>query len=255
MSGLFTEKERTHMTWRGRDQLEEPRQKTGLARFWELLTTNFWNLFRANLFLLLGALPGVLLTVWGIWGRSLPIALAGGAAAGLMGGPLLCGLYGTILRALREEPGFWSLQYKHELKQDWKQALLPGAAMGLILALWLFEAAALGAQGPVSPVALFALAEVLFFVLGIGNYVFPQIVMVRVSTAKLYSNSIRLFIGLLPRSLAAAAVQSVYWVLFLLLLPRSVPVLMVTGFWLPCLLSMLILVRPMERYLGVSGEE
>ena len=125
----------------------------------------------------------------------------------------------------------------------------------MILSLWLFEAAALGAQGLISPVALFALAEVLFFVLGIGSYVFPQIVMVSASTPRLYSNSIHLFIGLLPRSLAAATVQTVYWVGFLLLLPRSVPMLMATGVWLPCLLSTVILLRSMERHLGVSREE
>lgn len=48
-------------------------------------------------------------------------------------------------------------------------------------------------------------------------------------------------------------VQTAYWMAFLLLLPRSVPLLMVTGLWLPCLLSMLILSKPMERYLCVGG--
>ena len=241
--------------WKGIDHLEEVPQKSGFARFCEMLFSNFWNFFRANLILLAGALPGTVLVIWGIWGRSLLLALAGGMVGGLMSGPLLCGLYGTILRALRGEPGFWSLQYKRELKRDWKEALFPGGATGLILSLWLFEAAALGAQGLISPVALFALAEVLFFVLGIGSYVFPQIVMVSASTPRLYSNSIHLFIGLLPRSLAAATVQTVYWVGFLLLLPRSVPMLMATGVWLPCLLSTVILLRSMERHLGVSREE
>lgn len=53
----------------------------------------------------------------------------------------------------------------------------------------------------------------------------------------------------------AEAVQTVYWVGFLLLLPRSVPVLMVTGVWLPGLLSMLILLKPMEQHPGVIGKE
>lgn len=232
---------------------EDTRQRSGLARFGALLLRRFWDFFRASSLLLIGMLPGILLAVWGIWGHSLPLALAGGAIGGLAGGPLLCGLYGTILRALREEPGFWSLSYKHTLKENWKDALLPGAVLGLILGLWLFEAVTLGAQGPVSPIALFALVEVLFFVLGIGNYVFPQIVMARVSAGNVYANAIRLFIGLLPRSVAAAAVQTAYWALFLLLLPRSVPMLMATGFWLPCLLSMMVLLRPMERHLRVSG--
>lgn len=233
---------------------EGTEHKSGLARFGGLLLRKFWDFFQANIILLAGALPGVLLIIWGIWGRSLPLALTGGVIGGLAAGPLLCGLYGTILRALREEPGFWSLCYKHTLKQNWRDALLPGAVLGSILALWLFEAVTPGAQGPVSPIALFALVEVLFFVLGIAGYLFPQIVMARVSAQNIYANSVRLFIGLLPRSVAAAAVQAIYWVGFLLLLPRSVPLLMATGVWLPCLLSMMILLRPMERHLGVSGD-
>lgn len=229
-------------------------EKTGLAWFFALLLRRFWDFFRASLLLLVGVVPGVLLTIWGIWGHSLPTALLGGVLGGLIGGPLLCGLYGTILRSLHGEPGFWSLSYKHTLKRNWRDALLPGAVLGLILSLWLFEAVTLGAQGPVSSVTLLALAEVLFFVLGLSAYVFLQITMVRASAQKIYSNSIRLFIGLLPRSAASAAVQTVYWGVFLLFLPRSVPLLMATGFWLPCLLSMIILRERMEELL-YSGEE
>lgn len=238
--------------WMREDRSGETfRQKTGFAWFGGILFSGFLDFFRANLILLAGVLPGILLTIWGIWGHFLPLALAGGVVGGVAGGPLLCGLYGTILRAMREEPGFWSLSYRHTLKQNWKDALLPGVVSGLILALWLFETVTLGAQGPVAPIALFALVEVLFFVLGIGNYVFPQIIIAQVSAQNIYTNSVRLFIGLLPRS-AAAAVQTVYWAGFLLLLPRSVPVLMVTGVWLPSLLSMMILGKPMEQHLGIG---
>lgn len=224
-------------------------RQTGTVSIRQVLARRIWDLFRSNLILLAGLLPGTLLIIWGIWGGSLPVALAGGAVGGLAGGPLLCGLYGVILRALREESGFWSLTYRHILKRDWKDALLPGAVTGLILSLWLFEVFLLGAQGPVPPIAFLALAEVLFFVLGLANYIFPHIVMASVSARSVYTNSIRLFVGFLPRSVAAAAVQTVYWGAFLLLLPRSVPLLAATGFWLPCLISLKILAEPMEKHL------
>ena len=232
-----------------KDDPMDTSQQTGMISIRQVLARRIWDLFRCNLILLAGLLPGTLLIIWGIWGGSLPIALAGGVVGGLVGGPLLCGLYGIILRALREESGFWSLAYRHILKRDWKDALLPGAVTGLILALWLFEVFLLGAQGPVPPIAFFALAEVLFFVLGMANYIFPQIVMASVSARSVYTNSIRLFVGFLPRSVAAAAVQTVYWGAFLLLLPRSVPLLAATGFWLPCLICLKILAEPMEKHL------
>lgn len=236
------------------EQWNDGRTKTGFSWFSALLFRRFWDFFRANLILLAGIFPGILLTIWGIWGHSFPVVLLGGAVGGLAGGPLLCGLYGTILRALREEPGFWSLSYKRTLKQNWRDALMPGAVFGLLLSLWLFVAVALGVQGPVSLTTVFILAEVLFFVLGLSAYLFPQIIMVRVSTRNIYFNSIRLFIGLLPRSAASAAAQTVYWGGFLLLLPRSVPALIVTGFWFPSLLSMILLRRPMEERLYSDKE-
>lgn len=233
---------------------ENPRQ-TGTVSLRQVLIRRIWDLFRANLILLAGLLPGGLLIIWGIWGGSLPVSLVGGVMGGLVGGPLLCGLYDTILRALHEESGFWSLYYRHTLTRVWKRALFPGAVTGSIMALWLFEAFLLGAQGPVPPMVFFALAEVLFFLLGMSNYIFPQIVMVSVSTRSLYTNSVRLLLGLLPRSAASAAIQTVYWGGFLLLLPRSVPLLVVTGFWLPCLLSLKILVEPMERCLYAHNNQ
>lgn len=230
-------------------------QKTGIARVWDLLLRRGWDLFLTNLILLAGICPGILLIIWGIWGRSLPLALLGGAVAGLAGGPLLCGLYDTVVWALHGESGFWSLYYKSALKRSWKSALPPGAVTGLILALWLFEAFLLGAQGPVPLFVMFILVEVLFFLLGVANYVFPQLTMTSVSASGIYFRSIRLFLSSLPRSIAAAAVQTAYWVCLLLLLPRSVPMLAVSGFWLPCLLSMMILIEPMEENMDLSEED
>lgn len=220
--------------------------RTGLSRFWELLTRDLWDFFRANLVLLAGLCPSTLLIVWGIWGHSLLAAMLGGILSGAVGGPLLCGLCGTILFALEDRAGFWSLQYKSILKRCWKNALLPGVISGAAAALWLFEAAVLVQQGPIPPMAAFLMLEVLFFLAGLLNYVFPQIAAGSVPVQNIYSGSIALFLRFLPRSLGAAAVQTTYWTGFLLLLPRSVPLLIVTGFWFPTLISLMLLQGPLS---------
>ena len=51
-------------------------EKTGLAWFFALLLRRFWDFFRASLLLLVGVVPGVLLTIWGIWGHSHDPAVA-----------------------------------------------------------------------------------------------------------------------------------------------------------------------------------
>lgn len=45
---------------------------------------------------------------------------------GWLVGPALTGLYDTILRALRDEPGFWWHTYKRVWKQSFKSSFLPG---------------------------------------------------------------------------------------------------------------------------------
>lgn len=227
-------------------------QKKGIARLWEVLTRDIWDFFRANLILFVSSCPGMLLVLWGIWGHSLVIVLFGGVVLGILGAPFLCGLYDTLLRALRDDAGFWSLQYKQALKQDWKDALLPGSVGGMILAVWLFEASVLLEQKEFSGAAFIAMLEVIFFLAGIFNYIFAQIALVSVSAKKLYSNSIRLFVGALPYSMAAAAVQLVYWGIFYIYLPQSVPFLMISGFWFPNLLVLMILMKPLKRYLHLE---
>lgn len=227
-------------------------QKKGIARLWEVLTRDIWDFFRANLILFVSSCPGILLVVWGIWGHSQAVVLIGGVVLGILGAPFLCGLYDTLLRSLRDDAGFWSLQYKQALKQDWKDALLPGIAGGMILAVWLFEASVLWEQNEFLGAAFIAMLEVIFFLAGIFNYIFAQIVLVSVSAKKLYSNSIRLFVGALPYSIAAAAIQLAYWGIFYMYLPRSVPFLMISGFWFPNLLVLMILMKPLKRYLRLE---
>ena len=222
--------------------------KTGLSRLWELLTRDLWDFFRANLILMAGLCPGILLVAWGIWGHSLLVALLGGILSGLAGGPLGCGLCDTLLCALYDQAGFWSLQYKQAMKRSWKKALLPGIASAIVIVLWIFEANILVQQGPLPPVIAVAMLEVLFFLTGIFNYVFPQLAMGNVTVRQVYSNSIRFFISALPRSLAAAAVQTLYWTGFLLFFPRSVPLLVASGFWFPTLLSLMILQPSLGEY-------
>ena len=226
--------------------------KKGLARLCELIIRDFWNFFRANLILFLSICPGMLLIMWGTWGQSLPVTLVGGIILGLLGTPFICCLFDTLLRSLRDEAGFWSLQYKRALKQNWKVALLPGIVFGVILAVWIFEMNLLIKQENMSGLALIVMLEVIFFLAGIFNYVFSQIALVSVSASKLYVNSVRLFIGALPNSVAAAIVQLVYWGCFWMFLPKTVPFLMISGFWFPNLLALMILMKPLRQYLRLD---
>ena len=122
------------------------------------------------------------------------------------------------------------LQYRRALRNDWKESLLPGVLSGVFLTLWLFEACALAGEHGIPVMALAVLLETAFLWMGVLNYVFSQITLVKVSAWRLWTNSIRLFAGTLPTAAGAVMLQMCYWGVFLLLLPRSVPFLLVGGF-------------------------
>ena len=74
---------------------DAPRKK-GLSRLAEVLGRDLGSIGKAGLLVCLALLA-----------ESLPLVLLAAAAAGWLTGPAMTGLYDTILRALRDEPGYW----------------------------------------------------------------------------------------------------------------------------------------------------
>lgn len=106
--------------------------------------------------------------------------LSGAAAAGRRAGrhdrrAQLCGLLDTILRSLRDEPGFWWATYRRAWKRNAKASLLPGAICGLLLAMQIFTVFHYDVSAGVVPGALLAVG--LFLLLGLGEFLFAQVVL------------------------------------------------------------------------------
>ena len=57
----------------------------------------------------------------------------------MIAAPQIVGLNDTILRTLRDEPGYWWETYRRTWKRNLKESLLPGAVCGLLLAMELFS--------------------------------------------------------------------------------------------------------------------
>ena len=111
-------------------------RKVGIARFFELLGRDLWPLYKSGILCVLGFLPGTALAVFGMMAGSALLTVVGGVVGGLIGGPFLSGMIDTVLRALRDEPGYWWNTYKRAWKQNWRQSLVPGALLGLFVGSW-----------------------------------------------------------------------------------------------------------------------
>ncbi len=217
-------------------------RKTGLPRLWETLSRDFWDLFRAGFLALLGCVPFLLGLTYSLISHVLVYAPVFGLLGGAIASPELCSLADTVLRGLRDEPGFWWKTYRRAWRRNAKASLLPGALGGGLLStqvFFLFHAGALHISTAVGA----TLAAGVLLVLALSLYLWPQLALMELSFPQLVKNSALLFIGQLPRSLAALAVLAVYLGLAARFFMAAVTLLPVTNLWLP-VLSALFLIYP-----------
>ena len=111
---------------------DAPRKK-GAARFFEILGRDAGSLFKAGLLVGLAYIPVGIFVGFGLFSLSMPVTLLAAGVGGLLTGPLLAGLYDTVMRALRDEPGYWWHTYKRAMKANWKQAMLAGVVLNLLV--------------------------------------------------------------------------------------------------------------------------
>lgn len=215
-------------------------RKTGFPRLWETLSRDFWDLFRAGFLALLGCVPFLLGLAYSLTSHVLVYAPIFGLLGGAAAGPELCGLADTVLRGLRDEPGFWWRTYRRAWVRNAKASLLPGALGGGLLStqvFFLFHAGALG----ISAATGAALAAGILLVLAVSLYLWPQLALMELSFPQLVKNSALLFIGQLPRSLAALAILTIYLGLAARFFLAAVTLLPVTNLWLPVLPALFLL--------------
>ena len=210
---------------------ENAPRKKGLARFWEMLSRDSFAFWRAGMLALLSALPFML----GVWFAVATHALLPLLAAGLLGGalmaPQLVGLNDTILRSLRDEPGYWWATYCRAWKRNAKASLLPGAVFGLVLGAQIF--ALFHIRWGQNLVLTIAMLVGVFFLSGLALLTFTQIALLEMSFGGILRNALRLCLGYLPRAALAVLWLLLYTAAVALFFPLSVPVVLLLNFWLP----------------------
>lgn len=221
-------------------------KKQGLARVLELLGRDFWKYFRAGFLAVVEALPFLVGTAFALYAHVLLFAPLAGIVGGAIAGPGLCALADTILRGLRDEPGFWWHLYKRAWKRNAKASLLPGAVGGGLLATQIFLLFHAGALGLSTAMGAALVAGVLV-VLGVSLYLWPQLALMELSFPQLLKNSGLLFLGQLPRSLAALAIVGGCLALALRYYPFAVSLLPFLNLWLPVFPALFLIYPGLEK--------
>ena len=226
---------------------ESSGRKVGIARFFELLGRDLWSFYRASFLCCTAFLPGFAAVLFGLMAHAPLLCALGGALGGALAGPFLVGLADTVLRALRDEPGYWWHTYKRAWRQNWRQSLVPGVLLGLFLGGW--SAVLFHMVNDANPGTLMWVAAVvgMFVCVGFFVWLFAQIPLVDLPLPELIKNAALMFFGFLPRTLAAAAITAVYWVVMLLTLPASIIVIVVFGFWLPVIPALMVVYPGLDK--------
>lgn len=234
--GLFS------YNWQGSDR-ELPPSK-GVARLWELLTRDFGKFFRAGFLALLGCVPFLLGIMFAVLSHGLLAAPLVGLIGGTIAGPELCGMADTVLRSLRDEPGFWWYTYQKSWKRNAKSSLLPGGIGGMLLSTQLFLVFHAGALGFDIVVGIMLVLGILL-VLGLSLYVWPMIALMELPLSQVLRNAVLLFLGHLPRSMGALCIIAVCFGLPLWSAAFALP-LPITNFWLPVVPAMFLIYPVIE---------
>lgn len=230
---------------------DTPRKK-GLARLIELVARDIGPYWKAGMLALVGFVPGFAIAGAGLLLRNFPLVLAGGLAGGAIAGPGLAGLYDTVARTLRDEPGYWWHTYRRAFRANARAAVLPGALLGFLLSSLFLCVALLPAQA--GPLAWATVMLCVFLLFGAGSFFWLQLVLMQLRLPDALKNSLLLGIGYLPRTLLAALVQLVYWGAAVLYFPISVPILLLTNAWVPTVIAALAVYQPLEATFRIEAQ-
>ena len=236
-------------------QKDAPR-KTGVGRFFELLGRDMNGMFLANLLACLGFLPVICLVYIGFLMNNLPVMLVSAAVGGILAGPTLAGVYDTVLRALRDEPGYWWTTYRRAFRQNFKASILPGilycvvVTVQIFMVYFCFQMLAQGVNVGTGVWVATVLNLVIFHMM--FAYMWPQVVLLEQPLRQTLANSVRCMLAFLPHALAAAIVQVVFWGIVILCMPLGLLLMVVFGFGFSCEVCCQIVSGDLERVFHIE---
>lgn len=231
-------------------------RKTGIGRFFELVGRDMSGMFLANLLTCLGFIPVISLVYIGFLMNNLPVMLVSAAAGGVLAGPVLAGMYDTVLRALRDEAGYWWVTYRRAFRRNFKASILPGIFYCIVVTAQIFlvyfcfnmlyHGVNVGVLVWVATVLNLVVFHMFF------SYMWPQVVLLDLPFGAVLKNSLNCMMAFLPHALAASLVQVVFWGIVILCMPLGLLLMIVFGFWFSCEVSCQIVYGDLDRVFHVE---
>ena len=162
----------------------------------------------------------------------------------------------TVVRALRDEAGYWWVTYRKAFKRNFKASLVPGVLYTVVVTLQIFlvyfcfnmlyHGTNVGVPLWVATVLNLVLFQMLF------AYMWPQVVLLDQPLSLTLKNSINCMIAFLPHALAAAIVQVLFWGVVILCMPLGLFLMLIFGFWFVTEVSCQIVYGDIDRVFHIE---
>jgi hypothetical protein len=250
--GLF--KQDFNRPGRGVDK-EEPRKK-GFRRFIEVLSRDFWDLVKLNLFFCALLFPSAALFLFGLFlSKGLAFILIPIAAIPVGGASAACMF--CVTKMLRDDPGYIWYDFKRKFLENVKHTMIPGILYAIFIyaQIYLWGVLVFGGRLYIGIGWILLGFASLLTVWMVMTYFFILAAYLDLKTIHIIKNSVLISFANFKSSFIGALAGGVIWIVFFLLLPHSMlfaPLIPLIGFSLSWLLKLMWIWPPVNKQFSIE---
>ena len=234
-----------------------------LVLVWLIRRNEAWGIGGQKLLICMNLLDTLLGVLAGWIGEQLPLQsgktfaletalLIFGILGGAIAGPAYGAMYDAALMSYRGYSGRWWQRYVKVLKREWKGCILPGVAMGLLVAMIINILNSIMISGTVPNMMIISILVFLIAFMCIFTWFWPQKLMLDLDLKQLLKNSWLMTLMHPMKTFGAVALRLVYYVAMLVLYPYSLIFLIVLGDWFPSFMSVRIIYKTMDYRMNLD---
>lgn len=229
---------------------QEDRHKTGYS--WHAIVDNLSRLVISGLLCVVFLIPGCAGFLLGLMWHRPEILLLSGAVGGAIAGPAYGAMYDGCLMAYMGYPGRWWERYKKVFAREWKNCILPGVLMGLILATAVNVVMNLHEKTNMPTSVLVCMVILLLVSFLILTYFWPQRMLLDLDFRQTVKNSWIMVMMHPVLALGSSALRAAYWFLLLILYPYSIVFLIILSLWFPAFMNIRIVYEALNDALKLD---
>lgn len=237
-----------------KDYFPEAR-KIGFARYRQVLERNWKQFFMVGLLTLGFIIPFAAGVGMAILTSSVLVLLGACVIGGAIAGAGLAGMYDVVLRGLRDCRDHWWYSYKKAFMQNFRASILPGILQCLFIGFVIFSGALMWwSETPISygTVAILCASSILCTM--IFTVWWCQVVLFTQSPVIQLKNCVLFCIKYFWRTLGAAVLQVVWWIIMFLFLPWTAFLVPILGVWYILFLTVFLVYRNLDTAFRIEEQ-